>query len=1293
MAKQKKLALAALSTAVAVSSVAVPTFVGAEGTENLSLERVVVTFEGKQYVIAPQDYTRAISGRGDQELQNIVKGGSLTGVEIGKKFIAPNEYTRVVRDGSVTADEIVNFENQDTSNAVEKDENGAWTPVTPDQTPSTPEVVVDSVEPGITLRLAAGKTPKLPTTIDALVNDVDGNTYVKVVSVEWDQESVKQITTEEGDLGEIKGTVTFQGKTYSLSYEYEVVVDAKEAKKLEALQRMENIENYELGRVDTAASNASDAASNASDEASYLSDESTAAEKAAVQKLVDEAKTLIAKVEKDLEDVKKAFADQKEIAEDNGATSEDFYSEELDTSSVEEYIAEAKDYIVAAEAYLKGEEPPAPEVTVSSVSAINDITVTEGETVTLPKKVTVTYSDGTTGEVAVTWNTTGVDFTKVGETTVEGKVEGTDKKASVKVIVKAKEEVITGLKVASVSATNDTITVKLAEAVKEVKASDFTVTQSINKGDATGVTVTKAVLAEDGVTVTLTVEPVKATDVAQSVVYTVNKVAAEAFVIEAVAKAELKVESVSVITKTGVDVAITATTEALTGVTIEVKDNEGNVVEVKPVDLVKGETVASFKFEKALTVDPTGVWTVGGIKVDLDLKGKLEDVYNAADQVKLLASLNALELTDVNADNIAFYQTELGKLKDTTKDSYVAIEDFTKEVAQAVVTEGNKLAAEAGNEATVVKAVNDAKTEVALLAALETFERVNAEWIAAYKTTIDGTLDAGKDTAKEIQALVDTVNDNQLNKIPEAGTSIVGKLNLSTNPSIIKEDLEKAKSLVTAYQIDDAEGETAKKDLLNAIDTQLAIVALLDAETPAQLSVAYNNLVKFDGAFELDKDAFIDANRAEYIKAFNASSGSNHPFNTITKITTEIATVNSTLTTSPLTNVVTKGAAITDVGALTETQTSDLLAALKAVPGLKNVSDDNKEFYAKINTVGSNTINDFGDLSLSGTPEAKLAQVQALVDAANLDAVKGATDADKLYKALVDYGNDVKDINVANKANYWAGSNANFSSVSSGNIQTAVDTANIKAVKAATTAAGVLAKLQIITQLKDVKAENAKAYLDSVKITDGTDLVLSTTENLGDSTVTSVVTAQPIITKINELEAEKVTLKALNSATTETAVRDALTEIALNNAISFGKYIDLKSEDKLIVAKVFLSDALVDAVKGSENARTEELTKYTTVSNITTDVETLIATKVTELISNVETAFAGKASVSNSAVQGLLVELEKYGYEGYKSATPSSKLAIAEKFISNYPKAEDGNYVAGQYPTLTSIINAVEAAK
>lgn len=80
--------------------------------------------------------------------------------------------------------------------------------------------------------------------------------------------------------------------------------------------------------------------------------------------------------------------------------------------------------------------------TINTVAKVPQITVerdAKADTVTgqLPKKVTVTYSDGHTDEAAVTWNTDGLDkqLAAVGEHTLEGSVEGTTLKATCKLVV------------------------------------------------------------------------------------------------------------------------------------------------------------------------------------------------------------------------------------------------------------------------------------------------------------------------------------------------------------------------------------------------------------------------------------------------------------------------------------------------------------------------------------------------------------------------------------------------------------------------------------------------------------------------------------------------------------------------------------------------------------------------------------------------------------------------------------------------------------------------------------------
>lgn len=80
--------------------------------------------------------------------------------------------------------------------------------------------------------------------------------------------------------------------------------------------------------------------------------------------------------------------------------------------------------------------------TINKVAEVPQITVerdAKADTVTgqLPKKVTVTYSDGHTDEAAVTWNTDGLDkhLAAVGEYAIEGSVEGATLKATCKLVV------------------------------------------------------------------------------------------------------------------------------------------------------------------------------------------------------------------------------------------------------------------------------------------------------------------------------------------------------------------------------------------------------------------------------------------------------------------------------------------------------------------------------------------------------------------------------------------------------------------------------------------------------------------------------------------------------------------------------------------------------------------------------------------------------------------------------------------------------------------------------------------
>lgn len=200
--------------------------------------------------------------------------------------------------------------------------------------------------------------------------------------------------------------------------------------------------------------------------------------------------------------------------------------------------------------------------------------------------------------------------------------------------------------------------------------------------------------------------------------------------LEAVKVIDLEVTKVNAIETTIVEVAFDALTEAKAGVTIEVKDSEGVVREVVAQDLAKGATFAQFDFATVVKADDLkGVWTVNGQAYSFTELKLVQDIVTEAtanNQVKLFSLLTEAGIKNLNADYIVDYATDI---KDATTTPVWASD------VQKIIDNTNKNKAEAKDEATVVKAVVDATTQIQLKAALEAnFERVNADWIAEYAT-------------------------------------------------------------------------------------------------------------------------------------------------------------------------------------------------------------------------------------------------------------------------------------------------------------------------------------------------------------------------------------------------------------------------------------------------------------------------------------------------------------------------------------------------------------------------------
>lgn len=121
--------------------------------------------------------------------------------------------------------------------------------------------------------------------------------------------------------------------------------------------------------------------------------------------------------------------------------------------------------VPASKAYLKGYNcdsymesvaftvrPAGPEV--QSILPLEDIVVNQGGIPILPKTVRAVMADGTQRELGVKWGA--VDTSRMGTTTVEGRVDGTTKKAVVRVIVN--QDIITPNSVSAISNTSINVT-------------------------------------------------------------------------------------------------------------------------------------------------------------------------------------------------------------------------------------------------------------------------------------------------------------------------------------------------------------------------------------------------------------------------------------------------------------------------------------------------------------------------------------------------------------------------------------------------------------------------------------------------------------------------------------------------------------------------------------------------------------------------------------------------------------------------------------------------------------------
>ena len=296
---------------------------------------------------------------------------------------------------------------------------------------------------------------------------------------------------------------------------------------------------------------------------------------------------------------------------------------------------------------------------------------------------------------------------------------------------------------------------------------------------------------------------------------------------------ELKVKSVSAINDT------------ILSVIFEGKD----AVEIPVSALKDGQTVVTFTYE---TKEYTGTLAEAYVTVATELKevtAKLLTVYNAKTQLTLYNALNALDIENIKDANIKAYVVALENLKTTVTD----VKDFTKVMAQDLVNKVNTATLTAEQQAVIVKAVVDAKNEVALFKALQNpaFERVNAAWIAKYVVL--------PTTEKSIVGIQDMIN-----------TANMVYVNLAVKTGIDKTVLTASKTLITTYATPDAKGAqtTNTIEAINAINIQLAIADVV-AATPTDLKAKLNALATLvnpkTGTPILDMTKYVETSGKLYI--------------------------------------------------------------------------------------------------------------------------------------------------------------------------------------------------------------------------------------------------------------------------------------------------------------------------------------------------------------------------------------------------------------------------------------------
>ncbi|MCB2286356.1 hypothetical protein LGK99_04470 [Clostridium algidicarnis] len=318
-------------------------------------------------------------------------------------------------------------------------------------------------------------------------------------------------------------------------------------------------------------------------------------------------------------------------------------------------------------------------------------------------------------------------------------------------------------------------------------------------------------------------------DLATAVRPGIQKIAADLQTkVEAVKVYDLKVTKAE-ITKSYVKVTFDALTEAQRNATLDVVDNKGNKVQVEALKtvLIEEETEATFNFTTMLKDEPTGVWTVNGVKVDLNEKAFVTKVKDEKNEIKLASDLIKLLKSNKTITNII----------DKNAPEYLAADKSkleTYEDVQKLIDTVNTDKAKESEVKYVVDAAKGTVTQFTNALATLNLKAVNSTWIKEYQEEIKG-----KELTElsKVQEIIYTKNDNMIK-------TEIEELKNETDDTKKAAAIEKTINLVDKFMKDDAKDVTVKADKLSELNIQSAMLRLKTSDTLTSFKAALKNLEK-----------------------------------------------------------------------------------------------------------------------------------------------------------------------------------------------------------------------------------------------------------------------------------------------------------------------------------------------------------------------------------------------------------------------------------------------------------------